>query len=268
MKDLKNIGFEHVGRWHCSESGLQLSLKRLRDAAPALYAFVLRGEVMYVGKTKRTLGDRLYGYLKGSGTQRTNIRVQANILEALRDAESVDILGFRDPKPEFYGRFRLNLPAALEDDIIAQLDPPWNGGRDMSRTSGDNARPKEEEAHGPSLSQGSPKPRDSLKSKVPEGGLRPSFIVTMGKTYFRQGFFNVPVDHERYFAGDGAIAAIYLPGVISPVHGKLNRSANGNHTPRVIGGVKLRDWLQRHVRAGAQIRVVIHGPKHITVYPV
>ena len=268
MKDLKNIGFEHVGRWHCSESGLQLSLERLRDAAPALYAFVLCDEVMYVGKTKRTLGDRLYGYLKGTGTQRTNIRIRNNILEALRDAESVDILGFQDPKPEFYGRFRINLPAALENDIIAQLDPPWNGRRDKGRTSWDNAGPKEEKAHGPSLSQESPKPRSSLKAKVPEGGLRSSFIVTIGKTYLRQGFFNVPVDYERYFAGDGAIVAIYLLGVISPVHGKLNRNANANDTPRVMGGAKLRNWLQRRVRTGDQMRVVIHGPKHIKVCPV
>ena len=89
MKDLKDIGFEQVGRWYLSGAGLRLSLERLIDAAPALYIFVFRDEVVYVGKTKRTLNDGLDGHLKVSGKQRTNVCVRGKILEALQQEESL-----------------------------------------------------------------------------------------------------------------------------------------------------------------------------------
>ena len=63
MKTLTDIGFAQAGKWHLSAKGLQLSLDHLADVAPALYAFVVQGEVMYVGKTNRSLKARLYGYL-------------------------------------------------------------------------------------------------------------------------------------------------------------------------------------------------------------
>jgi excinuclease UvrABC nuclease subunit len=87
----------------------------MADASPALYAFVESGEVMYVGKTKRHLKQRLYGYLKPGKSQRTNVRVRARVLETLNKGDDVEILGFHDPEAQKIGRFRLNMAAALEN---------------------------------------------------------------------------------------------------------------------------------------------------------
>jgi hypothetical protein len=84
------------------------------------------------------------------------------------------------------GRFKVNLPAALEDDIIATLKPPWNGGRESNPVNLADVTTTEE----------SPREERRLAHPVPTrtvsaagAALKPSFLVTIGKTYSRQGFF-------------------------------------------------------------------------------
>lgn len=267
MQNLNDIGFIRVGQWHLSDSGLQLSLEYLADAAPALYAFVVHGEVMYVGKTKRNLKARLYGYLKGGGTQRTNIRVRGKILEALRDVDFVEILGFHNPIPQSLGQFTINLPAALEDDIIAKLDPVWNGGREPTAIQQSKDIPTLQEDVTKTLITPPILQERVNTTQEKNYSLMPSFLVTIGKTYFDQGFFNVPVDFERYFAADNSVIVIELPEASGNVTGKINRSANVNNTPRIMGGLELRDWIQSYVRLGKSIRVIVEDPKRIAIFP-
>jgi len=129
MNKLIEIGFQHVGRWRLCESGLELCLDRMVDVSPAMYAFVVDGRVKYVGKTMRALGRRLYGYRNPGKSQRTNRRVRNEIVNTLRADQQVDVFAFADNTVQQIGTFRLNIPAALEDDVIAQLRPPWNGSR-------------------------------------------------------------------------------------------------------------------------------------------
>ena len=56
MDELVEIGFERVGRWQLSDSGLDLSLDRMADVFPALYAFLVEGQIKYIGKTVQPLG--------------------------------------------------------------------------------------------------------------------------------------------------------------------------------------------------------------------
>ncbi len=62
---LEDFGFERIGHWQLQGDDPHYILHRLGDAAPALYAFAVSGAVMYVGKTVRTLDQRLYGYKEG-----------------------------------------------------------------------------------------------------------------------------------------------------------------------------------------------------------
>lgn len=180
MKRLEEIGFLPVGTWRISSSELELSLHSMEELGPALYAFVVAGEVKYVGKTTQTLKQRLCFYRKPGKSQRTNIRVKAEIIAALGKVPTVEILGFHDPSPKKFGCFQLNLPAGLEDDIIAQLRPQWNGGRNQTAVT-----QREPAVVTDGQLESTPALRQ-LKSGV--DALKPSFVVTIGKTYFRQGF--------------------------------------------------------------------------------
>ena len=246
-----------IGGWRLRGGDPRCVLDRLSDAAPALYAFAIGGEVMYVGKTVRTLGERLYGYEKGSGSQRTNVRVREAIRQALREGRKVDILGFRDAKPKRVGRFEVNLPAALEDDIIRVLDPPWNGVRKARAPSGARqVAPREGRRRVDDLGAADPPVGETGREGT---AVVPAFAVTVGRTYFRQGFFNVPIAHEHRFPADGGVVEIRLPERDTLLRATVNRRANTNGTPRIMGGTGLRDWFRQATRVGGSVRVRVRG---------
>lgn len=269
MKDLIDIGFQTVGAWDLGPQGIELRLESMKHASPALYAFVVREDVRYVGKTARPLQRRLYNYLKPGDTQLTNIRVRQLILQTLGAGDPVSIMAFADAREQRIGRFLLNLPAGLEDDIIRQLRPAWNGRaeREFTAASAEAANPSDE-AEAPQSTASAPT-REQSPPAAPTApkAIRPSFTVTIGRTYFRQGFFNVPVDYARYFAAHGADIRITVPGHPTPIVGHINRTVNANDTPRIMGGVRLRDWLQERLRLNGRLRVVVVNPQEIEVRP-
>ncbi|MGV3614376.1 MAG: hypothetical protein ACO1SV_03480 [Fimbriimonas sp.] len=72
---LRDFGFEYSGHWSIANDRLRLTLDRNGDRTPALYAFVVDGEVRYVGKTANLLRARLQGYITPGPSQRTSLRV-------------------------------------------------------------------------------------------------------------------------------------------------------------------------------------------------
>ena len=110
MDDLIDIGFKRAGCWTHVDGKLRLQLDQLQPACPALYAFIIERNVKYVGKTIRSVSQRLSGYLKPGPTQRTNERVRRRILEALKSGAEVHILVFEDPNPCCIGRFNVSAP--------------------------------------------------------------------------------------------------------------------------------------------------------------
>jgi hypothetical protein len=98
-----------------------------------LYAFVSSSsqdakQLMYIGKTVRTLASRMAGYKKPGPSQSTNQKNNANIRSLLQQGKSVEIYVLPD-RGLHYGGFRVNLAAGLEDSIVLQMQPPWNGGK-------------------------------------------------------------------------------------------------------------------------------------------
>ncbi len=254
VSSLIEIGFESVGSWYLLDGALRHDVEHLADASPALYAFVINKEIKYVGKTTKTLKQRLYGYQKPGPTQATNIKVESKIRACLESSISVHIMAYHDTNPAKIGQFQLNLPAGLEDDIIHQLSPEWNGA-DQNRKR-------------------KPKPINSdpiwaakVKSKLkiePNTMSKTTFIVTVGKTYYRQGFFNVPVDFSQYFGGHGQLIDLEV-GAHFVIHAKINRTVNVNDTPRIMGGAALRDWFHSKLRQGEIVEVNVKSPNSITI---
>lgn len=101
-------------------------LQNLATSINVLYAFVKGDDVLYIGKSVRSLRQRLYGYENPGPTQSTNIKANKLIREALGGQSSIAVYAFADPGDLRRGEFHLNLAAALEDNLIATLRPPWN----------------------------------------------------------------------------------------------------------------------------------------------
>src|SRR5439155_270636 len=78
------------------------------------------------------LGHRMQRYKtppknsKKGGT--TNIRNHKNIKECLAQGKPVEVFVLPDNGLLQYGGFHINLAAGLEDSLVRELKPAWNGG--------------------------------------------------------------------------------------------------------------------------------------------
>lgn len=263
MKRLSDIGFEKVGYWQAVEDQIEPKLTRLENAQRVLYAFVCDGNVKYIGKTARSLSQRLSGYKSPGPSQSTNIKNNANIRDLLSLDRLVEIWAFADNKDLRVGEFRVNLAAGLEDDLIAKIQPPWNGRNQTSK----EVLPDNVEATRMHTEAKRPPERSAVTTQEADYGVTDTqFEFKLGKTYFDQGFFNVGVIAADYFAGDKAQIEIRLGKNGDIIIGHINRTANANYTPRIMGGAKLRDWFQRNIKIGNPVAVKILSDTSIWIH--
>jgi hypothetical protein len=75
-----------------------------------------------------------------------------------------------------------------------------------------------------------------------------TFPLKLQKTYYDKGFFNVTVDYHNYVRPDSGPVTLVLANTGQTIAGRVSREANPNGTPRVFGGIELRDWFQENFR--------------------
>lgn len=279
MDRLLQIGFREIGNWTSEDGRLRLHLQSLPLHRRALYAFVSDKTILYVGKTSGSLAGRLQAYVAPHPTQRTNVRNRAGLLERLGAGQAIRILGWIDPGLHRYGPFELNMAAGLEDSIIAVLAPPWNGARsaeavklhaaaatvmlidDASATLAAGGAPGGTTADvrlSPVLPTGSTAGHDAPTMAVHADAAGATFTVQLGKTYYKRGFFNVPVAFSMLFGPHGAAMDLYCGAERAHLKAILDRRANQQSgTPRIYGRGELANWFQR--------RFQLDGTLHVTV---
>ena len=128
MERLRKI-IEKVGFWKKTGNIIDFELDipgRYNNINNVLYAFICDSELLYIGETTKGLSHRLRQYKNAHESQRTNLNIKRKIKDLLDDGKTVDIYAFFDDKKYQYGGFRLNLAAGLEDNMISELNPPWN----------------------------------------------------------------------------------------------------------------------------------------------
>lgn len=275
MHRLLRIGFQSVGYWEPHPKKADGLVYFLRTAAPhphTLYAFVMDGEVKYVGKTTRTLAARMDNYMRGPGepepghkrgipsprASSTNARIGRAIMDAMRQGSMVEIYALPDVELHHYGDFHLNLAAGLEDSIIAVLDPEWNGGMKTRRNETEAAL--DTASTPPALLQPS-QPLPSTGQPVKQ------VRVKMGPTYWDKGFFNVGVEGTDVIGADGQTIELHCGEAEVPILGSINRRANLNQTPRIFGGKALREWIQGNLARDAMMNVDVLTPTAVRLTP-
>jgi hypothetical protein len=247
MNRLLDIGFQPSGHWLFEGEELICALTRHAAQRNVLYAFVCDGQVTYIGKTTQSLRQRMYGYRRPGAGQVTNLRNHASLRNQLSQGVAVEILTLPDNGLLRYGQFHLNLAAGLEDDLIRVIDPTWNGGL------------VDDGVHPPAP----PPVLDVEPSEEPPEPTVGSFTFVLGQTYFNQGFFNVGVVSQELLGADSEPIDIYLALGPLPVSGMINRRANRNGTPRIMGGMGLRRWFQEAAVVGSEITVEVLSPTSI-----
>ncbi|MDZ5452872.1 GIY-YIG nuclease family protein [Labrys sp. ZIDIC5] len=199
VENLFNLGFRDIAVWMAGDSagGIvyqiydadRLSINVLLQEKRSLYAFIAGEEVMYIGKTARSIRERLSGYRAPNVRQRTNWRCNGKIRETLAAGKSVRILVFNPISHLRYGEFELNIAAGLEDSLIEQFDPPWNGR--------ERGQPISEEAERETIDEFSKNSEEDLNitdfsSEVilkNSNGIE-KFEIRLGDAYYKQGIIN------------------------------------------------------------------------------
>ena len=93
----------------------------------------------------------------------------------------------------------------------------------------------------------------------------PMYKLTLHKTYYEKGFFNLGVDIERFVRPDSGPITIVLGDSKARIQGRVDRTANINGTPRVFGGAELQLWIQSHCDLKDEIYIYIKSPDEIWI---
>ncbi len=263
MNRLLQIGFRCVGHWKLENEEPIYELTSLMDTRNILYSFISNGEVKYIGKTVQPLKKRMYGYQNPGPTQSTNIKNNERIRQLLLNGEAVDIFALPDNGLLHYGGFHINLAAGLEDSLISELSPDWNRGYGEAVDTSSNNVVSEDDLM--PLRENLPE-EDSLPIVETQPSLssnelmRPRFKLQLYKTYYNQGFFNVTVDYDQYFGNDNEKIEMNVGKTGQIITGYINRTANVNGTPRIMGGKELKKWFQTYFDVNDIIYVRILSP--------
>jgi hypothetical protein len=276
---LLNLGFRDIAAWVASRDsggidycmdGPNAPVRLLLGEVNSLYAFVHGDRVMYIGKTARTLRERFAGYRNPHKQQRTNLRCNVNIREMLERNEVLRILVFNPISNLRYGDFDINLAAGLEDSLIAEFSPPWNGRErghaiteEAERESVEgSALPVETSVETAAALPITPAP----DSPTPVGSA--SFQIILAETYYKQGLINPGVDASRYLGSDGDLIVITFGDGSEPVTSCINRTANKSGSVRVVGRNRLiARWFQKHFREGDVVEARVLDRHRILLLP-
>jgi hypothetical protein len=126
LQRLEDMGFRRCGEWRAESECVKCALVDHASAPNVLYAFVSDGAVLYIGKTVRSLKQRMYNYQNPGPSQSTSIRGNKLIKELVALGKSVEVYALPDNGLLRYGGFHVNLAAGLEDALISDLKPKWN----------------------------------------------------------------------------------------------------------------------------------------------
>lgn len=123
---LLELGFVEAGSWALSGGKPYITLNENSSVSPALYAFVEDEDVVYVGKSIKTLRHRMRQYEKPGPTQRTSKRIHASIAASVAAGRRMRVFVLKCEKAIDYRGVKINIAAGLEDPLIALFKPAWN----------------------------------------------------------------------------------------------------------------------------------------------
>lgn len=93
-----------------------------------------------------------------------------------------------------------------------------------------------------------------------------TYILKLGKTYYDKGFFNLGVEVDHLVADDVDEIFLFLGKENNRLKARLDRNANLNGTPRIHGGVNLRNWFWKNFQLGEQVKIEILSPTKIWLH--
>lgn len=95
--------------------------------------------------------------------------------------------------------------------------------------------------------------------------LNPTYKLTLHKTYYDKGFFNIGVSDDKYIRPTSGSISITLGKSKRVLDATVNRSSNINGTARILGGNELRDWFYSNYSLKDEVKIHITSPTTIHI---
>jgi hypothetical protein len=120
VQQLEKAEFRYVGEWIAEEGKIKLDFKPEQGQA-TVYAFLLDGELVYIGLTQTCFYRRMQGYRNGKGSQRTNVRIREFILKALAAGRQVRVMAAVPEERLQWKGLPVSLAVGLESGLIEKF---------------------------------------------------------------------------------------------------------------------------------------------------
>jgi hypothetical protein len=91
----------------------------------------------------------------------------------------------------------------------------------------------------------------------------PTFRLTLHRTYYNQGFFNVPVDYDKFVRAEEGLVTLLLGEGEEQIEGHVDRRANQTGAARIMGRAALKRWFQANFTVGDRVNVIFKSPQVI-----
>ena len=98
-----------------------------------------------------------------------------------------------------------------------------------------------------------------------ENILSPTFKLILHKSYYKFGFFNVPVEFDKLVGGNREQIKMQLGNTEGIVIGRIDRNANINETARIYGGTALKEWFTSNYKIGDMIEIYLLSPTSLKI---
>jgi len=121
---LLKAGFLNARHWQKDDKS-KISLSEELPRHQGVYAFSMDGVVQYVGLATMGLSKRLYFYKKPGASQRTSIRLNRLIQQAVSNSIIIEVL-IANPENLEWGGLPVHGCAGLELGLIKKYHLPWN----------------------------------------------------------------------------------------------------------------------------------------------
>lgn len=268
---LLDIGFVDIGKWTLAGEFIVYELideklseiKALLDTPNALYAFIRGEDVVYIGKTTRSVKKRFAGYCRPGISQATNKRCHAKIKASLANSSEIRILVFTPINQLQYSGFEINLAAGLEDSLINDFEPSWNGKYHNRIVSETTEREDEMESAEPPATSHPIGERDNIQNPAPLA----DFSILLGATYYEKGIVNVGVGASQKLGDDGESILVEFNTGGDAILSKINRTANRSGGVRLVGNnSQIAKWFQSHFTEGDIVQGVVIDRNRVKLF--
>lgn len=275
---LTNLGFTDSADCLLGPANnLQINLRANAANTNVLYAFIIdESYVAYIGKSVNQLQNRLKGYAKPGRGQKTNIKVNAKVIEVLNAGNSVKIYSFTGGELLQFGGIGINIAAGLEDNLILTV-AEYNRANNLPQLWNSRGNPfagnvtpvVQAEIVREEIIEDIIEYEENNLVQVVQGN-PVSFTYTLVPSYWKNNWFNTNgTGPSEYIGADQSLISVHLmnpDGTELVVNGKINRTAQSNGTPRIMLNKQYHNWIREHFNEGAVVRYEILNPNEIRIF--